>query len=73
MKLKLKSNGRVVEIHSKVYNEMSHDRKLAYQVLDKKDSDVTPTQIVVNEAKEKKQIVVNEETDDKKDSKSKKK
>ncbi len=49
MRLLVKSSKRVVEMHSSIYNKLSDDQKRAYQVLDRKDTEVPAEQIVVNE------------------------
>lgn len=53
MRVLVKSSKRVVELHSDVYNKLSPDQKLSYQVLDKKDSEVRSEQIVTNEVNDK--------------------
>lgn len=54
MKLVVKSSGRVVEMHSSVYNKLSDDQKRSYQVVDKKDTEIASEQIVTNEVSKSK-------------------
>lgn len=41
MKLRVKSNGNVVEMKSEIYNDLPEDQKLSYEVLEKKDAKET--------------------------------
>lgn len=51
MKLKVRSNGREVELSKALYDGLSEDQKRNYEIISKKDAEPAKVQTVKNEVK----------------------